>query len=467
MIEFYRLGYYQGHGGRLMMKTGPFKGSVQPDPPIGPKRLRECAWAPSASITIPADWTSGVYLGKLTAERERLQSYVVFVVRDDRKADFLFQVSDTTWNAYNRWPSQFSLYDDGKKVWYWGPNVQTSFDRPYGKYCQILDAPLSVGSGEFLLWEFPLAYWMEQHGYDVTYISNLDTHADPAGLRRAKGWLSVGHDEYWSLSMFQTMMKMVAEGLNLAFLSGNSICGVIDIHARERRPAQPGHRARRPVWLAAEGRARERISRGGPLHQERPERGDPDGCAQHLSGDRRRRLDLPQARPLAVRRHGHEGRRRHPRAGRLGVARRPGADPRPGDRRQRQDPEPARPRAPIRRRSTPARKDNFVFNAATIWWADGLSEPPGYVRPAVYTRPRAPTAACSGSPELARPDARSVTIVLLTCAGLPQRIATRPATRWSRRSCRAPLWLCRPARRPDCRRSTGLRCPSIPTAATR
>ncbi len=214
-----------------MMKTGPIKGSVQPDPPVGPMRLRECAWPPSTTITIPADWTSGVYLGKLTAERERLQSYVVFVVRDDRKADFLFQVSDTTWNAYNRWPSQFSLYDDGKKEWYWGPNVRTSFDRPYGKYCQVVDAPLSVGSGEFLLWEFPLAYWMEQQGYDVTYISNLDTHGDIEGLRRAKGWLSVGHDEYWSMTMFQHMLQMVAEGLNLAFLSGNSICGVIDIHA--------------------------------------------------------------------------------------------------------------------------------------------------------------------------------------------------------------------------------------------
>ena len=251
MLEIYRLGYYQGHGGRLMMKAGPFKGTVQPDPPVGPKRLRECTWAPCTSITIPADWTSGVYLGKLTAEREKLQSYVIFVVRDDRKADFLFQVSDTTWNAYNRWPSQYSLYDDGKKVWYWGPNVQTSFDRPYGKYCQILDAPLSVGSGEFLLWEFPLAYWMEQHGYDVTYISNLDTHADPASLTRGKGWLSVGHDEYWSLAMFETMMQMVSKGLNLAFLSGNSICGVIDINAVARRPARPHHRAGRPVWLAA------------------------------------------------------------------------------------------------------------------------------------------------------------------------------------------------------------------------
>jgi hypothetical protein len=38
----------------------------------------------------------------------------------------------------------------------------------------------------------------------------------------------------------------------------------------------------------------------------------------------------------------------------------------------------------------PGPKSNFVFNAATCWWADGLSEPPGYVRPAVHTRPKGP-----------------------------------------------------------------------------
>src|SRR5262249_2428046 len=29
----------------------------------------------------------------------------------------------------------------------------------------------------------------------------------------------------------------------------------------------------------------------------------------------------------------------------------------------------------------PGPKDNVVFNAATIWWADGLSAPPGYATP--------------------------------------------------------------------------------------
>ena len=43
-----------------------------------------------------------------------------------------------------------------------------------------------MGSGEFLLWEFPLSYWIEQQGYDVSYISNVDTHMDAPGLQRAK-----------------------------------------------------------------------------------------------------------------------------------------------------------------------------------------------------------------------------------------------------------------------------------------
>src|SRR5262245_23991987 len=226
-IEIYRMGWYGGAGGRLMKELGPFDGKSQPNPEIGSKRVRDCSWKPCTELTIPQDWLSGVYIGKLTAKADGTQSYVIFIVRDDRKADFIFQCSDTTWQAYNRWPSQFALYDDGKEQWYWGGDVQVSFNRPYGKYCQILDAPLSTGSGEFLLWEFPLAFWMESLGYDVTYISNLDTHRDPAGLLRAKGFLSVGHDEYWSIEMFENVRAAIARGVNAAFLSGNAVCGRI------------------------------------------------------------------------------------------------------------------------------------------------------------------------------------------------------------------------------------------------
>ena len=243
-IDLYRLGFYGGKGGRLMQRIGPLTGSVQPDPPVGENRLRECTWKTSHALEIPADWPSGVYLGKLTEQREQTESYLVFIVRDDRPCDFLLQCSDTTWAAYNRWPDLWSLYDDGTPPhnWYTGPGVAVSFDRPYGRYRQIFDAPLSQGSGEFLLWEFPLAYWMEERGYDVSYLSNLDTHAAPDRLLKGKAFLSVGHDEYWSLAMYQNVKRAIDGGMHAAFFSGNSVDGLIDIRSSTagRRNATEG-----------------------------------------------------------------------------------------------------------------------------------------------------------------------------------------------------------------------------------
>ncbi|AMV36536.1 N,N-dimethylformamidase beta subunit family domain-containing protein [Planctomyces sp. SH-PL62] len=386
-IELYRMGFYQGHGARLVEKLGTFPGQVQPDPEIGPMRLRECLWEPCASFKIPDDWVSGVYLGKLRAEREGLESYVVFVVRDDRQADYLFQVSDNTWNAYNRWPSQFALYDDGKKNWYWGPDVQTSFDRPYGKYCQIFDAPLSVGSGEWLLWEFPLAFWMEQHGYDLTYISNIDTHLDPEGLRRAKGWISIGHDEYWSLEMFENMKKARDDGLNLAFLSGNSICGVVDIH-----PSSDG----RP------GRIIERVGRFGSPRKEEIEQGFPEEALFKKNGPNEATLIGAQStfpvtgggdwictKPDHWLFQGTDMKQGDAIGGLVGWEWHGEPWDIPGLEIVASGPTKS-PRGEGVYTATiyPGPKNNFVFNASTIWWATGLSSPPGFIMPDVYTRPK-------------------------------------------------------------------------------
>jgi hypothetical protein len=386
-IDVYRMGYYQGHGARHRLRLGPFRGQVQPDPPVGDMRLRECAWEPCTPLTIPADWTSGVYLAKLTAEREGLQSYIIWVVRDDRACDYLFQTSDNTWNAYNRWPSQFSLYDDGKKVWYWGPDVKVSFDRPYGKYCQILDAPLSVGSGEFFLWEFPLAYRMEQHGHDVSYISNTDTHSDPDGLLRAMGWISVGHDEYWSLVMYENVKRAIDRGLNVAFLSGNSVCGVV------------------PMLPSSDGRPNRILTRVGLFGGIGDEaKGFPDMLRLKEHGPSESLLiGARSAYPVTG---GGDWVCRKPDHWLFAGTGMKAGDGIPGLVGWEWHGDPARleglevvASGPTTNGSVsgefaatlyPGPKGNVVFNASTCWWADGLSEPPGYVRPAVYTRPRGP-----------------------------------------------------------------------------
>ena len=389
-IDIYRTGFYGGAGARHVVSHGPFPGRTQPDPPVGQRRLRECNWEPCLTLRIPEDWLSGVYVGKLTEEREGLQSYVIFVVRDDRKADFLFQVSDTTWQSYNRWPSQFSLYDDGKSEWYWGPGVDISFDRPYGKYCQILDQPLSIGSGEWFLWEFPLAFWLEQRGDDVTYVSNLDTHADPAGLMRARGFLSVGHDEYYSIEMFNHLKGAIANGLHVAFLSGNTCCGRID--PRPSTDGRPNRIFSRTDRYGPRD-AKERFNSIFQLPHESPNENTLIGA--------RSTGEVTGGADWVCATEGHwlfEG---------TGMKKGDGI---PGLVGWEWHGEPAdipglqvvatamttdgrgNPHGQYTATVYEGPKGNVVFNASSCWWADGLSAPPGYMRPTAYTTPKGPDA---------------------------------------------------------------------------
>jgi hypothetical protein len=234
-LDIYRMGYYGGKGGRLMRSFDSQQGAVQPTPADGARNLVECRWTKGISFEIPKDWLSGVYVGKLSTVKTDGEAYVIFVVRDNRRADLIFQVSDMTWLAYNRWPNWRSLYDRDGEPWGAGGSrigYDVSFDKPYALYWNLLPTgfePMTNGSGEFFLTEFPLAYWLEREGYDVTYISNVDTHTSGDALQRGRVFLSVGHDEYWTKEMFDNVTKARDAGVSLAFLSGNSISGVVEL----------------------------------------------------------------------------------------------------------------------------------------------------------------------------------------------------------------------------------------------
>ncbi len=388
-LDLYRMGHYGGDGARQVHRFGVLAGKDQPDPPVGAKRVRDCAWEASASLTIPQDWVSGVYLGKLTETTTGLQSYVTFIVRDDREADFLFQCSDTTWQAYNRWPDHFGLYDDGEQEWYWGGDIQISFNRPYGRYCQIFDAPLSQGSGEFLLWEFPIAYWLESEGYDVTYISNLDTHTGSAKFGRARGLLSVGHDEYWSIEMFRNIQTAVNSGLHAAFLSGNTCCGRIQFSPDKFGNANRAYE--RVGVFGPPGGTRDFVAMKSLIH-ERPYANELVGA--HSTGPVTGGADwicrLPDHWLFA----GTGMRRGDGIPGLVGWEWHGDPAPIPGLEIVASGPTQSAPGQLNDGFYTatlyPGTKGNIVFNASTIWWGDGLSEPPGYIRPKVYTEPKGP-----------------------------------------------------------------------------
>ena len=387
-LEIYRMGWYGGAGGRLVATVGPIEGTARPLPPVGPERIRECAWTPSVTLAVGDDWPSGVYLGKLKATAGRFESYVVFVVRDDRPCDLLVQTSENTWNAYNRWPDDYSLYVNGREDRRaLMPGVRTSFDRPFGKYCQIMDNPLSQGSGEFLLWEFPLAHWLEREGYDVSYITNSDTHADPAGLRRARGFLSVGHDEYWSLEMFANLKAAVADGLNVGFLSANTCCFVAPLTPNAE--GVPDRTITRLGRFGGVSKAEE--AQMGPFPMEGPDESsligartvspfngsgdwavsDPDHWLFEGTG-MRTGDSIPGL--VGWEFHGDPA----PIPGLEVVARGPTLNS--GGRS-----------AEFTATIYPGPKGNLVFNAATIFWAQGLSSPPGHIPPySHFGRPHGP-----------------------------------------------------------------------------
>ena len=219
LLEVFRLGWYQGLGGRRLLaiwKTG----TVQPPPTLDAATgLIECHWTRSHLLTMPRSldplvWPSGVYVVKLTAGASGLQSYIPFTLRAGiRSSEYLFQSSVTTWQAYNNWGGK-SLYDynsAGRHA------VKVSFERPYAE---------GHGSGnlvwEWGSWELNMLRFLEREGFDVTYTTNVDVHASEATLGRHRAFLSVGHDEYWSWDMRHNVEMARDAGVSVAFFGANA-----------------------------------------------------------------------------------------------------------------------------------------------------------------------------------------------------------------------------------------------------
>ena len=237
-VAIYRMGWYAGAGARWVQGGISLPGVRQPMPSADPVTgLIECDWQVSYTLNTatddPGEWLSGIYLAKLTGATSGKQSYIIFVVReDDRPADFLFQSSVTTFQAYNNWGGK-STYPSNSRDEQWARKV--SFNRPYGR-SQHPQGGSGVGAGEFLTamsihptrslstagWEYNMVRWLERNGYDVTYSTDIDTHSRSDFWKGHRAWLSVGHDEYWSDEMRRHVEGARDQGLGLGFFSANT-----------------------------------------------------------------------------------------------------------------------------------------------------------------------------------------------------------------------------------------------------
>jgi len=216
-LDIYRIGYYGGLGARLIATVQPSTPLPQVQPPCLTQLstgLIDCgAWAESASWAVPSNATSGIYIAKLVRQDGVPgESHIVFIVRDDSGgSDLLFQTSDTTWQAYNGYGGN-SLYEGAPA----GRAYKVSYNRPFN----TRGHPTFRNSWLFDS-EYPMARWLEANGYNVSYITGVDTDRRGAEILKHKVFLSVGHDEYWSAAQRANVEAARDAGVHLAFFSGN------------------------------------------------------------------------------------------------------------------------------------------------------------------------------------------------------------------------------------------------------
>lgn len=210
-VSAYRIGAYDGGWGHRVWRSSPRPGRVQPSAVMAPAGTRTVVAPWRRDLTVDtADWSPGFYVFKLRGS-SGWETLVPYVVSSPSAAGTVaLVVPVTTWQAYNRWGG-YSLYagpEGDRRSW------AVSFDRPYN---------LATGANDYRTAALPLIVRAEELGVPLSYYTNVDLHARPGTLEAARGYMSLGHDEYWTTGMRREVMRARDGGTNLAFLGANTM----------------------------------------------------------------------------------------------------------------------------------------------------------------------------------------------------------------------------------------------------
>ena len=205
-----------------------------------------CSWPAAFVLDVDREWRSGYYevVLDVDVDGKRRRNYAFFVVRPpaSSEASILLALSTNTWHAYNDFGGR-NLYTGNTHVSLQRPMAAGYLHKPPGLgrrvtttappdpkmaahvgYLALNHLSAWAGSAGWPDWELPFLQWTEREGYDIDVVTNADLEDHP-GLLHAGGYnlfLSVGHDEYWSSAMRDTVEGFIARGGNAAFLSGNT-----------------------------------------------------------------------------------------------------------------------------------------------------------------------------------------------------------------------------------------------------
>ncbi len=199
-----------------------------------------CDWPVVATFTVDAAWPSGYHeVVVTTADGVEAVAFVVVRAPAPDPSRPLLVLATNTWNAYNDIAGT-NLYTGGTHASFLRPVAPGFLRKPPGAGARVAvlggaDPRMRVhtghirehrlsgwsGSAGWPSWEQPFVRWAEEQGIALDYAVNADLELVPDVLDGRRLYLSVGHDEYWSWGMRDTVERFVGTGGNAAFLSGN------------------------------------------------------------------------------------------------------------------------------------------------------------------------------------------------------------------------------------------------------
>ena len=201
-----------------------------------------CGWPVALTLDVEPTWRSGYYevVMEIAVGEKVRRDYAFFVVRPPPGTRIVLALATNTWHAYNDFGGS-NLYTGGTHVAMQRPMSAGYLSKPPGKgrrvtgtgapdpqnaahvgYIQINHLSGYAGSAGWPDWEMPFIQWAEHEGFEIGVCTNADLEEHPEVLEGAGLYLSVGHDEYWSRGMRDTVEDFIAGGGNAAFFSGNT-----------------------------------------------------------------------------------------------------------------------------------------------------------------------------------------------------------------------------------------------------
>jgi hypothetical protein len=224
----------QGAVDQQVFEETSVSGHVQDLPPD--LAAEGCEWQPSLEIQVEPNWPSGFYLVQLSTP-DGVSAEAFFVVRADTRRNALLVLSTSTWAAYNDWGGP-SFYTGGHVSSTRRPLPRGFLKKPDPERLRVArvgDLPpdelrnymregysyWSMAAG-WCNQEILFARWAERNDITLDYAASHDLDRDPDLLTDRPAYLSVGHDEYWSEGMRDTVENFIEAGGRAAFFSGNT-----------------------------------------------------------------------------------------------------------------------------------------------------------------------------------------------------------------------------------------------------